>query len=167
MPNLSDVVGVLNRYRGRYECLDAFVDDIDELRLNLPLAPGTRPITQGPHPIIETWVANQAVRMDLFPDRGIARFRLTDGTGRPPAGESIAAGAALGGTLGAALGAASEQKGNGLLGGLVLGVLIGGLIGAATSERAVALQFDPVSATWKLYDGHLMTWAKRTLTPAS
>ena len=32
MPTLADVVQVLATHRGRYQYLDAFVDDIDEFR---------------------------------------------------------------------------------------------------------------------------------------
>jgi hypothetical protein len=166
MPRLNDVVQVLETYRGRYRYLDAFVDDIDEFAqpqlgvVALPLGPG---------PKAEVWVDGRRVGIELFSDRGVARFWLVEGASEPQPLEMVGLTAALGGTLGAALGAASETK-EGLLGGLVLGMLVGGLIGAAAAptpvDRALALTFDTDSSRWMLYDGPLLNWAKRTLISA-
>src|SRR6266849_1487292 len=161
MPRLHDVVQVLQTYRGRYEALDAFVDDIDELRL-----PGAvtevRLIAEAPRPVVEAWIGGERLSIELFGDQGIARFRLLAGAPQAPAADTVAIGAALGGALGAALGAATDKK-EGLLGGLALGLLIGGLLGAAAApvDRTLALQFDPVSSSWRLYDGPLRAWAKK------
>lgn len=166
MPRLADVVQVLQLYRSRYEFLDAFADDIEELAAQGLAIKGWK-VTSDPRPVVETWVAGEWLSIEIFDDRGVARFRLLGATAVPPAGESVALGAALGGALGVALAAASDQK-EGLLGGLVLGMLVGGLIGAAAPimRRSIALRFDPQSSNWRLYDGPLLTWAKRTLIPA-
>ncbi len=167
MLSLADIVRVLVSYRGRYEFLDAFVDDIQELRLNL-FGPSARLVASAPRPIIQTWVDGEWLSIELFSEQGIARFRLMAAAPKTSQGEAINAGVALGGALGAAVGAASAKK-EGLLGGMVLGMLVGGLIGAAAApvERALALQFDPNSSAWRLYDGPLLSWAKRTLIPAA
>ena len=164
MPSFAEVARVLRMYRGRYESLDAFVDDIDELRTQI-LWPELRVVQSSPRPLLETWVEGDRLTIEVFSDQGIARFRLVGPGSAPNSGETIGAGAALGGALGAALGAASEKK-EGLLGGMVLGILVGGLIGAAAApDRALALQFDPALASWRVYDGPLLTWAKRALIP--
>jgi hypothetical protein len=149
-------------YEGRYEALDAFVDDIEELRLP-GAAPGVRMLTQQPHPVTEAWVGGQRLTIEVFAEQGLARFRLLPGEPQPPNTVGIAA--ALSVTLGAALGAATAKKER-LLSGIALGVLVGGTIGAATpSDRALALRFDPISRSWRLYDGPLRAWAKKTLIP--
>jgi hypothetical protein len=167
MPSLSDVVRALDMYGGRYECLDAFVDDIDELRAE-SVVTGARRLEPAPRPIVETWIGDRRLSIEIFSDQGVARFRLLGMSSKPPSGEFVGIGAAFGGALGAAVGAASETK-EGLLGGLVLGMLVGGALGAAATptpvERALALRFDPTSSTWSLYDGPLLTWAKRALIP--
>jgi drug/metabolite transporter (DMT)-like permease len=117
--------------------------------------------------VIETWVEGRRLSIELFSDQGVARFRLL-GQGPPsPGSQTIGFGVALGGALGAAIGSASAKK-EGLLGGVVLGMLIGGLLGAVAApvDRALALRFDPATSTWRLYDGPLLSWAKRTLIPA-
>jgi hypothetical protein len=146
--------------------LDAFVDDIDELRDLREIA--VRPIPGSYPPAVDTWIGEQPLRIEIFRVEGVARFRLLEDTPPPRSGETVGLAAAFGGVLGAAVGAASEKKEN-LLGGLVLGLLIGGLLGAVASqppvERALAMRFDPASSTWRLYDGPLLTWAKSTLGP--
>ncbi len=165
MPTLLDVVRVLDEYQGRYEALDAFADDIDELRLP-NLVPIVQEIPNAPRPTAEAWIAGRRLRLEMFEPQGIARFRLMPEG--PPPQNPIGFAAALGGALGGTLGAATAKK-EGLLTGVALGMLVGGLVGAALAppDRALALQFDPVSASWRLYDGPLRAWAKRTLIPAS
>ena len=164
MPRLQDIARALEVYRGRYEFLDAFVDDIEEFR-NATLSDVGAVVQPGTHPrLIVTFDADTLV-VDLFPEQGIVRCRLGSGEQRTGA---IASAVAIGGAVGAALAAAAKAK-EGLLGGLVLGMLVGGLVGAAAQpvERVLALQFDPSTADWRLYDGPLLRWAKRTLQPAA
>lgn len=163
MPTLIDVVRVLEQYQGRYDALDAFADDIDELRWP-NLAPDVQVVPNAPRPTAEVWIGGRRLRLEVFEPQGIARFRVLP-EGLPPQ-NPIGIGAALGGALGGAVGAASAKK-EGLLTGVALGMLVGGLIGAALAppDRALALQFDTVSASWRLYDGPLRAWAKRTLIP--
>lgn len=170
MPRLQDIANALQLYRGRYEFLDAFVDDIDEIR-NRTIGDVAALVQAGAHPQLAVQFAAEPFFVQLFPEQGIARFRL-DQAGPRANGERIAAGAAIGGLLGtvvtAALSAASDKK-EGLLGGLVLGMLVGGALGVAAQpvERVLALQFDPATLGWRLYDGPLLRWAKRTLQPAA
>lgn len=162
MPGLADVATALGQYEGRYEFLDAFADDIDEIR-ERTIQPGL--VEDGPHPRFAVTVGARPVFIRLYPENGIARLSLrplpTGGNG-----EGAAGGAAVGALLGAALGAAAKTK-EGLLGGLFLGMLVGGALGAAPAapERVLALQFDPMMGGWRLYDGPLLRWAKRTLQP--
>lgn len=164
MPSLENVAGVLRRYAGRYEFLDAFADDVDELR-NGTLAATTDAQT-GPAELVFQTSAGRLVMM-LFPEQGIARFRLGEpGTPRGNK-DQVAPSAALGALVGAAVSSASKAKED-LLGGLIVGMLVGGLLGAASQpiERVLALRFDPTSGEWQVYDGPLLRWAKRTLHPA-
>lgn len=169
MPRLADVAKVLAEYRGRYECLDAFVDDIEEL------ADGSVSAFEIPgraQPTFRVWADGQWLQLELFPEPGVARFRFLAPGSTPSPATGIGLGAAIGGLLGTAAGAASETKEN-LLGGLVLGVLVGGLLGGAVSattapatvERALTMRFDPTSSSWELYDGPYLRWAKQTLIP--
>lgn len=164
MPNLANVADVLRRYGGRYKFLDAFADDVDELR---PGVWDPRQAAQaGPAEVaIET--GSGRVLMQLFPEQGIARFRLVDeGTARG-IDEHMAVGAVIGGLVGTAVSSASKAK-EGLLGGLIVGMLVGGFVGATAQpvERVLALKFEPGSGDWQVYDGPLLRWAKRALHPA-
>jgi hypothetical protein len=165
MPSLFDVVQVLDDYRGRYEALDAFADDIDELRWP-NLAPGVQVVPNVPRPTAEVLIGGRRLGIELFEPQGVARFKLLPEG--PPPQNTVGIAAALGGALGGALGAASAKK-EGLLTGVALGMLVGGLLGAALAppDRALALQFDPVTASWRLYDGPLRAWAKRSLIPTA
>ncbi len=166
MPHLKHVASVLKKYRGRFDLLDAFADDIEELRIG-DLATQAQVLRGGPNPLLLTQVAGARLYVDVFPGRGVARFRLSHPQAANAAGD-LTARAALGGLLGTAIGAATKTK-EGLLGGLVLGVLVGGAVGAASTrvERARTLRFDSSTGEWRLYHGPLLRWAKRTIQPAA
>lgn len=170
MPSIQDIARTLRAYRGRYEFLDAFVDDINEVRSGA-LATSATLVEQGPHPKVGLLFEGEPLVAQLFPEQGIARFWLGQ-AGQQGNGDRIAAGAAagaaIGGLLGTAVSSATKTK-EGLLGGLILGMLVGGVAGAAAQpvERVLAMQFDPAVANWRLYDGPLLRWAKRTLHPAA
>jgi len=119
MPRLLDVVQVLDAYVGRYEALDAFVDDIDELRLPGPV-PGVRVLPNEIRPTAEAWVGGRRLGIEVFDTEGIARFRLLPETPQPQ--NTVGIGAALGGVLGAAVVSAGAKK-EGLLTGVALGML--------------------------------------------
>ncbi len=166
MPRLQDIASALQLYRSRYEFLDAFVDDIDEIRTRT-LGDVAALVQRGPHPQLAVQFAGEPLFVQLFPEQGIARFWLGQ-VGQQGTGERIATDAALGTILGTAMTAASRTK-EGLLGGLILGMLVGGPASVVPQpvERVLALQFDPATAGWRLYDGPLLRWAKRTLQPAA
>lgn len=164
MPSLGDIASVLEEHQGRFEALDAFVDDVDELR-----AGGLQVwVVEPPNRFVVEAGGQRPIDVQVFPGQGLARFRLAGSTVRKTS--AAAGGAALGGLVGTAVGAAQDTK-EGLLGGLLLGMLVGGAVGAATSkskpERVLALQFDPISSRWHLYDGPLLRWAKRALHPSN
>jgi hypothetical protein len=159
---LRDVVRVLKQYRGRYEALDAFVDDVAEL--SAEGLEGAMSVRSAP-PLFRVPVESETLYVEVFPANGTARFRLT----QPPSSGGASLGpTALGGLVGSAIGAASKSK-DGLLGGLVLGILVGAAISAATgpAERTLALRFDPSTSEWRVYSGPLVRWAKRTIHPAA
>ena len=163
MPNLQNIADVLRQYGGRYEFLDAFADDIEELRTGVfTRVPGAY---AGPAGVTIPTSAGR-ILMQLFPEQGIARFHLAE-QAAPRGNDQVAAGAALGALIGTAVSAASKAK-EGLLGGLIVGMLVGGLVGAAAQpvERVLALRFDSATGQWQVYDGPLLRWAKRTLHPA-
>jgi hypothetical protein len=166
MPRLEHMAAVLRDYSDRFELLDAFADDIEELRSG-EIVSQAQVLRGEPHPLLLTNVAGNPLFIEIYPEKGIARFRLTNPlTSNPPSG--LTDGAALGGVVGSAIGAASDTK-EGLLGGLVLGVLVGGEIGAAATPvgRARTLRFDPSTGEWRLYHGPLLRWAKRNIQPAA
>lgn len=163
MPSLNHVADVLHRYAGRYDFLDSFADDVDELRNgDLARAHGM-PVGPGEVTIDTT---SGRLGMQLFADQGIARFRLVNDAAVRGNGDQAFVGALLGGLVGTALSSASKAK-EGLLGGLIVGMLVGGFVGAAAQpvERVLALKFEPNAGDWQVYDGPLLRWAKRTLHP--
>lgn len=161
-PKLVDVAKVLRAHQERFQALDAFADDIDELR-SQDLGQ-FQLVQQTPQSATVRLDPNTTVRMELFANEGIARFRL----GPSPSGfttQYATVGGALGGLLRTALSSASNKK-EGLLGGLVLGMLVGAVLGpSAAPERVMALKFDPNLSSWNIYDGPLRRWAKTALHP--
>jgi hypothetical protein len=145
--------------------LDAFVDDIDEIRTGV-FASSAMLVEEGPHPKAVLQLGPEPLVAQLFPEQGIARFWLGH-AGQQARCDRGAAGAAIVALLGTAMTSATKTK-EGLLGGLILGMLVGGVAGAAAHplERALALEFDPAMASFRLYDGPLLRWAKRNLHPA-
>ena len=161
MPSLGDIASVLEEHRGRFEALDAFVDDVEELRAH---GLDARVLEHPNRFLVQT--GRRKIDVQVFPDQGVARFRLAGPAAATTSG--AADGAALRAVVGTAIGAAQNTK-EGLLGGLLLGMLVGGALGAAKGssepERVLALQFEPTSSQWHLYDGPLLRCAKRTLQP--
>jgi len=142
---LGEIVDVLKRYEKRYRFLDVFADDVDDLN-EVPW--------ETSEPGIFRYEADRTLYCQPF-DKGVLRFSLE---AKSPWGKIAVLGA-----VGAAVGAASETKG-GTLGGLVLGMLVGAAIGDRVEmNRIMALQHD--GAEWKLYDGPLLPWAKKSLLP--
>lgn len=154
MVNLNDIAELLQERADRFDSLDVFADDVDELaskRAELFQLIETRP-----RPRFLAAAGRRRLLVE-FHDHGVARFRLT--TKKTSARKApIAAG-----ILGAALGAATKEK-NGFLGGLILGLLVGRLLD--TPDRAMALRFDELTQEWRLYDGPLLDWAKKRLAAA-
>lgn len=103
--------------------------------------------------------------MQVYPERGIARFQRQPPSSTTATGTTLG-GAAIGALVGTAMGAATDTK-EGLLGGLLLGMLVGGAVGAAAApvERVLALQFDASTSERRLYGGPLLRWAKDAIRP--
>lgn len=164
MLQLQDIANVLRAYGDRYRYLDVFADDIRDLPQAME---GTRAtvVQREPHLVLAVPMNGDSLLIELYPPQGIARCRL--GAIQEQGVEARAA-MILGGTMGALLGAASATK-EGLLGGLVLGMLVGGLVGGMQPpvDRVLAMQFDPANESWRLYDGPLLRWAKRTMQPTA
>ncbi|WP_428269854.1 hypothetical protein [Haliangium sp.] len=150
----------MERFGDRYEAIDVFADDIQELR-ELP---------QGRTPK-NVHIPNQEEGI-LYVDEGGTRYRLRvfkTGVARMDRGEGnglgqVIAGAAIGALIGAAIGAASNTKGDSWASGMVVGLLGGALAGGLWKDqkmrRVFALRFDPDTHEWHAYDGGLLPWMK-------
>jgi hypothetical protein len=153
--NLADIGTVLRRFENRYRWLDVFVQDVRELQQ------GNHRIQQIGENLYRAQLDDGALDLQVYPDRGVARFSLARG---PDLGPMLGLAA-----LGAILGVAARPKGPE---GLVLGVLVGGLMGAAVADRRadpdenriMTLRFEP-SDGWKVYAGPYRGWAKEALSP--
>lgn len=150
---MNDIANVLTQYKPRFQALDAFVDDISDLRPGMPVK---KKIGEN-----EFILGEPALKVRIYDSQGIARFQLAES-----GASTTAEGAVIGGILGAAIGAAGETKEGGL-GGLLLGLLIGGAAGKMLESptRVLAMRFEPATHEWKLYNGELLRWAKQTLQP--
>lgn len=144
---LANVVTALERY-GRYEAAHVFVDDVEEFRRESApgwhLEPATALATRD--------VGGQRLSCELFPDQGIACFRLAE-----PLAKRDERSLTL--FLDHAQRAAAKAKGNGLLGNLELAMLT-----RSEGDRIFLLYFDDATTEWVAYDGPLVRWAKTALT---
>jgi len=167
MLSLPNVSSALRHYRGRYEYLDVFADDVAELASDA--WPQALTVTGDGQAAIDVSGIRLFVR--LFPEKGIARFRLADQLSSvvSKAAESSSGGAPAisPDAIETARSNASQLK-EGLLGGLIVGMLVGTAAGAEAQpvERVLALEFDSERDTWRAYDGPYLRWAKRALQPA-
>jgi hypothetical protein len=167
VPSIPDVARLLVQYKGRFDTLDAFADDIAEVRKHT--LPGTL-LRSDPHPLLAVPVGSTTTLLvELFPADGVVRFKLPPQPVETQEDRTLGTTAILHGLLGTAIGVATNKK-EGLLGGLILGMLLGSAaVGAAAKpvESVLAFQFDPATAGWRLYNGALLRWAKLTLQPTA
>jgi len=167
MLSLPNVSSALRLYRGRYEYLDVFADDVAELASDAR----TRPLTLTGDGRAAIDVSGTRLFVQLFPEKGIARFRLADElssvASKPGESSSGGAPAVAPDAIETARSNASRLK-EGLLGGLIVGMLVGTAAGAEAQpvERVLALEFDSEKDVWRAYDGPYLRWAKRALQPA-
>jgi hypothetical protein len=163
MVQLRDIAKALDEDRDGYEYLDVFADDIYELREG-KLSGGGRTVRRESHPALTIPVEDKILLIELYVEQGIARCRLVSAQDQATESSSVE-GMIPGDVLQRLLQVAREKK-EGLLGGLVLGMLIG-RGSRSPVEIVLAMQFDPVSKRWQLYDGPLLRWAKQTIQPAA
>lgn len=156
---VSNLVAALDQFPAYHE-IDVFADDLAEL--HQPMLPAMRPLDPQGRSFVVPYQGRN-FRLDIFPERGVARFSRSDPA--PVAEAGAVAGTLAGGPVGAAIAAASEQKGAGLLGGTLLGLLVGATLGgvAGAARRVFALAYDSSAGQWRAYDGGLLRWMKDQL----
>ncbi len=164
MVHLHDIVEVLHKYQGRYGCLDVRASDVAELND----ATADEHFEAVGDDVWRTEVGDQALQVQLYPERNIARFELV--RGHTGAGGGVLVGAAAGAALGAAI-AGSDREGSAPA-GAVFGLLVGGLLGAAVgamadqpraSRKVLTLRYDEEAGEWRVYHGPYVSWAKGAL----
>lgn len=166
---IPDLVKALEKFGQRYEAVDVFADDIEELEelKNNSEHPALSPLDQEGRQFV---AGSGGERYKLtINESGVARFERYQG---PLSGTM--SGSIIGGALGAAIAAATNTKGDawaaGLL-GLLVGAGIGATVGVASSPPRGAprwvftLSFDPRTRQWRAYDGGLTPWVKEQLLP--
>lgn len=150
---------------GRYNALDVFADDVDEVRASRGGLPRHwRPL--GNDGAFEVPVDGTPYFVRVFREAGVVRLSREP---EPVVSNSAPEGALFGALAGAAIGAAASKKGEGLVGGLLLGLLVGAALGGATEvepapQRVFTMRFDPLSREWKTYNGGLVRWMKSELS---
>jgi len=162
--SIPDLVQGLESFRGKYNALDVFADDVAELlsAAKEGYPDGWSPLEKG---LFQVHVAGKPYYVRVFDDAGVVRVAREPErvTGR------VGTGGAVGALAGAAIVAATSKKGEGLVGGALLGLLVGAALGAATGSepaphRVFTMQFDPLSRQWKAYTGGLVRWMKSELS---
>jgi len=162
---IDDLVAGLEAYDGRYEAIDVFADDVQELRSAEAIS-GLRALDENGHKFLLSPAGRtKSYVLELFPDAGVLRLSIA-----PSRSSNPGTGAALGGLAGTAIGAAATKKGEGAAAGLLLGLLVGAALGAASDDpsrpqRVFTLRFDPDAMRWQAYDGGLVRWMKQELLP--
>ncbi len=158
---LDELVAGLEGWNGRYDALDVFADDLQELHEPTAVEGlvdlGGQPRRFG--------LTRKGMRYELviFTSDGVARLQTARGEfgpAGPPTG--------LAGDAGAAIDAALLKKGRGAELRLLLGLLIGSVAEAATPNarrRAFTMEFDPMLREWVAYSGGLIHWMRRELIP--
>jgi hypothetical protein len=156
-PHLSLVhlVRGLERYGEKYEVLEVFADDVEELyALNrgqkLPPALGARASGKA----LAFKVDGKSYRLSVSENSGFVRLtRATDADGESDF-------TMLGRIIGRTIGLAFASKGEGWP-GLIMGVLAGGIVDAQPPERAIAVRYDPHSQEWRAYGGPMSIWMRQ------
>lgn len=154
--SLHDIARVLKQYSERYRWLDVFSHQVSDLRAQ---APGIKFFKQGEN-YFRAEVGTDHLDLQMYPGKGVVRFSL--GTGQPESNDVVA-----GAAIGAMVGLGVRPKGPE---GLILGLLLGGLVGAALGNhvdenRIMTLRYDPATASWRIYHGPYVHWAKEALRP--
>jgi hypothetical protein len=134
---LEDVAKGLEFFTGRYQAIDVFADDIQELRTLAESADHTLPsaltlVDAAGHRFVFTSQAGKKYRLEIIADHGVARMTVDGAT---TASASTAAASAIGGAIGAAIGAATSAKGEHWRTGLLLGMLAGAILAPTEAHR--------------------------------
>ena len=161
---LTDLVTGLISRGTRYSELVVFADDLSEVA---QLRIGELPLELTPLDHAGVHFSfnerGQTFKLEISED-GVAR--LTKLEGQVKKRTVLQDEAPHGAVPSAALRTAVAKKGDGWAAGLVLGLLVGPQIpGSARSRRVLTVRFHGSDRNWKAYDGGLVRWMKRELTP--
>ena len=159
---LVDLAEGLERFGPRYNAIDVFADDVDEVR-SRKLPADARPIP-GRSGGFEVRVNDRPYFLRVFENAGVVRLARAP----EPHGTDSSNSAMFGALAGAAIGAATSKKGEGVVGGMLLGLLVGAALGSSTEpepapHKVFTLRFDPLAREWKTYSGGLVRWMKSEL----
>lgn len=157
---LRDIVQVLRDYRAEFGFLDVLASDVEEIAAEKPIFTTTAP----DH--FRTQVDGTTLELQMFREKQVARFNLAPDASGVLGG--VVAGAAAGGLLGGVADAEDRRQAPaGLIFGLLLGGILGGALGASATPRpprqVLTLRYDPAEATWRIYHGPYLKWAKEAV----
>lgn len=159
--SLDRLVHGLERYGEKYEVLEVFADDVEEL---YALNRG-----QDLPPVLEARVSGNGLAFKL--DGKPYRLSVSESSGFVRLTRGADAGGArdftmLGRIIGRAIGLAFGSKGEGWP-NLIMGVLAGGRVDARPPERAIAVRYDPHTQEWRAYGGPMSIWMRQQAAAAS
>ena len=163
MSSLNDITNVLEVYKDQFGCLDVFADNVAEIAQQRAI------FEKLGVDLFRIQVAGRNLELQMFRDKNVARFHVSNDA---PSNNTLGgafAGAAAGGLFGATSDAGNKREApSGIVFGLLLGAFLGGVADSAmTSERrprqVLTLRYDPSDGQWKVYHGPYLQWAKEAL----
>jgi hypothetical protein len=154
--SLNQLVRGLERYDGKYDALEIFVDDVEELHAlrrgeQLPTQLEAR--ADGKDLVFK--VSEKPYRMSISEKSGTARIT------RGAAADGGTDLTVLGGIVGTAIGHATGSKGDGWVPGLVLGLLAGHALDNEKKQRTIAVRYDAETGEWRAYGGPMSQWMRQ------
>lgn len=159
---LADLIVGLERFSGKYEALDVYAADVDELqraRAEGRFVPADwAPFDTNQYVLPATHGAYVA---ELKPELGVLRLRRAGQSSTEPV---------LGAVAGAGLAAILfSKKPETVLAGAILGMLVARALAPDSQARQVfTMRFSPAERQWRAYSGSLIPTMKESLglTPA-
>jgi len=162
---LPDLIAGVESWEGRYDAIDVFADDVEEMHGPEPLK-GLRLVDEKPLRY-ELAHAGRTYHVVLFEDAGVLRLEKPRAEVLTRIGRASLAGAA-GAAIDAIVAKSEEQKGSAAKLGLLLGLFAGAFaegIAASRPQRIYAMRFDPYKREWVFYEGGLRNWMREKLLP--
>lgn len=160
--SLTTFARALERYGDRYDALEVFADDVEELHLlrrGEPLEAALDPKMDGKDLLFN--VEGKRYRLALTEKSAIARITRATGAPGQPMDNKM-----LGGLIGSAIGLAASAKGEGWLPGLIVGVLAGHVLDQR-KERTITVQYDPQTHQWGAFGGPMSQWLRQRAAASS